>query len=65
MAPDPDLASAMADLLVNLEPIREAVTGYRADLIRQEFSADTADMMAMDFHRVLMGMLESSLRKAG
>ena len=57
--PDPQQALVealltMAELLV---PVREAVDGYRSDLIRNGYSPEAAESMAVGYHNYFFAML--------
>lgn len=60
-AEDPVAATArdMATAAELMEPVREAMSGYRAQLLDDGFSPETAERMTADYHA---GMLRVILR---
>lgn len=52
MTPEPD---PFMEALDQAKRILELVAGYRAECEAQGFSPTAAEMMAMEFHRMLMG----------
>ena len=59
--PDPQQMLAEALLKMNdmLAPVREAIDGYRADLIRNGYSPEAAESMAVSYHNYFFAMLQS------
>lgn len=51
----------MAQFRDVVDPIREATIGYRAQLIADGFSLESADSMAADFHRMVVTKVTSDL----
>lgn len=57
-SPPPDaaavkVATALATFGAAIEPVKEAVQGYRDDLIARGFSPTAAETMSMEYHRLL------------
>lgn len=57
--PDPqqELAIALLNMAELLVPIREAVDGYRSDLIRNGYSPEAAESMAVSYHNYFFAIL--------
>jgi hypothetical protein len=51
-----DLAEGMMTMLSTIEPIREAVLGYRESLLQDGISGLCADAMASQLHANLMDL---------
>ncbi len=47
-------AEALMEVVAQLAPVREAVTGYKAALVQAGMSTEAAEAMAVDAHRWLM-----------
>jgi hypothetical protein len=56
-----DFAMGLASIKENLAPVREAVEGYRAEMVRYGYPDDLARQMAADYHRYLMSMMVRSV----
>jgi hypothetical protein len=59
---NPVAMQAMLDVVDGMRPMAIAVRQYRDALVEEGISAEAADLMAVDFHRV---MLASSFGAAG
>jgi hypothetical protein len=49
-----DFAMGLATVKALMEPLREAVEGYRAEMVRDGYPDDLARRMAADYHALLM-----------
>lgn len=64
MSTDPGAAMVAALMSLSasiIEPLNEAVDGYRADLERRGYSPTACEAMAMDYHRLLFAQVMKSL----
>jgi hypothetical protein len=54
-------AHAIADTVTNLRegfaPLAEAALGYRTNLVEQGWSAASAESMAVEYYRLMIGIL--------
>lgn len=55
--PPPAFVEVMAQVLEQCGPIREAVMGYRTQLVSDGFSPAAAEDMASDLHRHLIAAM--------
>jgi hypothetical protein len=60
----PLMASAMMDYLTTMKAVVDAVVGYRSDLLSNAFTLEQANVMAMEFHTVLIGILLNAQKSA-
>jgi hypothetical protein len=49
-----EMAATLVDVIAHFTPMREAVIGYRTQLLAAGFSESEAGEMAVQFHGVLM-----------
>jgi len=54
-------AEALANFNSLIQPMQEAVDGYRADAERRGYSPTVAEAMAMEFHSYLMAQFRSAI----
>ena len=50
----PVFVAALADVMGNMAAIREAVLGHQAQLIKEGFTPDQAQTMAVELHNMLV-----------
>lgn len=62
-SPTQQMAQALLEFSALMQPVGEAVDGYRSDLERRGYSPTGAEAMAMNFHRLLIGQIISGLQK--
>lgn len=60
-----DVAAAVAELGAVLEPVLEAVQGYKQKAVAAGFSAATAEQMAVHYHRHLFAVLSANFVPLG
>lgn len=58
---DGGMSGAMAELGENLQPVREAVEGYRATLDSEGWGDALSRKMAADYHAYILRLLTSAL----
>ncbi len=58
-----DLFAQMHQLNEELEPLVTAVAGYRAKLEASGFNETAAEMMACDYHRMIIESIVSKIQK--
>lgn len=59
MSMSDDLASAIANIDVLLEPILEATAGYKLKALKSGLNEEAASRCAADYHSVLMEIMKS------
>ena len=52
-----DVSNTMMSMQVTFTPVVEGIAGYKALLVANGFNEATADMMSVDYHRVVMCMI--------
>ena len=57
------MAQGMAQMSATFVPVKEAVVGYRAQLLAAGFSPEASEAMTVEYHRVLLGMLGAVMLK--
>lgn len=52
-----EVAHAMADMSELMQPVLDAVVGYRAECLRRGFNETVSEMMAAAYHSTLLMMM--------
>lgn len=58
----PSMAEALMFVIETLAPVRDAVMGYRAELINLGVGPDIADTMAADIHNFIIKSMMTQLQ---
>lgn len=65
MAEEPSFAESVMQVMDLISPVKEAVLGYRRELVGSGVGSDIADAMAADLHRLLIEQMIMAIRSTG